>query len=98
MWPKGSACGCDRAFAGLASSKATTTAMVADRGDIDPAGYATALGDGLARQGWVKPDSPTGQLGVVELVHWHAELAAGFAQGTVVEIRDGHVRERAGAS
>jgi hypothetical protein len=44
-------CGCDRAFAGLASSKATTTAMVADRGGIDPAGYATALGDGLGRQG-----------------------------------------------
>lgn len=87
-------CGCDRAFAGLASSKATTTAMVVEREAIDTAAYATALSDGLTRQGWLHADTPQNQRWLVDFIHRHRELGEAFPEGAVVEVSDGHVRTR----
>jgi hypothetical protein len=47
-------CGCDRGFAGMSSSKATTTAKVVERPDLDPADLMVALCDSLERGGWIE--------------------------------------------
>jgi len=47
---EGRACGCRRAFAGMASNQGTTTALVVDRPDITRADLATALADSIERQ------------------------------------------------
>lgn len=73
---------------------ATTTAMVAKRPAIDTATYATALSDGLTRQGWLDATVLTDQRWLVEFVDRHSELAEMFPTGAVVELRDGHVRTR----
>lgn len=46
-------CGCDRGFPGLASSRATTTAMVVDRPWITEADLRDAVRDSLERGGWL---------------------------------------------
>lgn len=45
-------CGCDRGFPGLASSKATTTAIVVDLPHITPGDLYTVVADWLDRSGW----------------------------------------------
>ena len=45
-------CGCGRGFPGLASSRATTTAMVADLPHISAADLRGAILDWLERSGW----------------------------------------------
>lgn len=47
-------CGCDRGFAGMSSSRATTTAKVVDRPDFSAADYQRALVDSLTRGGWIE--------------------------------------------
>lgn len=47
-------CGCGRGFPGLASARATTTAMVVELDHMDRAIMRTALRDGLQRQGWLE--------------------------------------------
>lgn len=47
-------CGCERGFPGLASSRATTTAMVVERAEITGARLREALQDSLDRQGWLR--------------------------------------------
>lgn len=86
-------CGCDRAFAGLASSKATTTAMVVERDAIQLTTYALVLRDGLARQGWVA-DSSDYEHWLADFVCLHSEVATAFPDETIVELRDDHVRAR----
>ncbi len=46
-------CGCGRGFPGLASGRATTTAVVADLAHLDRAGLSVALRDSLERGGWL---------------------------------------------
>jgi hypothetical protein len=46
-------CGCGRGFPGLASNRATTTAMVVDRPDLDPDEVRDAIEDSLERGGWL---------------------------------------------
>ncbi len=46
-------CGCVRGFAGFASAKASTTAMVVDRPDLSQADFEVAVVDALSRQGWL---------------------------------------------
>jgi len=48
-----SQCGCERGFPGLASSSATTTAMVVDLAHIGRAELETAVHDSLQRGGWL---------------------------------------------
>ncbi|MEZ5165485.1 MAG: hypothetical protein R2695_02975 [Acidimicrobiales bacterium] len=50
------ACGCDRGFAGMSSSRATTTAKVVERPEMTVDAYRQALADSLTRGGWIRPD------------------------------------------
>jgi hypothetical protein len=72
-------CGCGRAFSGLNSHRATTTAKVKDV-DLTEEDYVEALRSSLAQQGW-----PTSDVG--ELAAWLAQLVSGWPAGTVVERR-----------
>ena len=72
-------CGCGRAFAGLNSHRATTTAMVKDV-ELSEADYVEALGSSLAQQGWPTSD-------VDELAAWLAQLVNEWPDGTIVERR-----------
>ena len=47
-------CGFAQGFAGVASAKATTTAMVVDRPDLSVHDWSIAIADGLTRQGWLE--------------------------------------------
>jgi hypothetical protein len=72
-------CGCGRAFAGLNSHRATTTAMVKEVG-LSEADYVEALRSSLAQQGWPTSD-------VQELAAWLAQLVSQWPAGTIVERR-----------
>ena len=80
-------CGCERAVAGLGSSKGTTTFAVLDNPELDAAGYVRAFSDAMKRQGWLKEDGDDGWL--AEWAGEHLRLATGFSPGQVLEI-DGH--------
>jgi hypothetical protein len=49
----GALCGCARGFPGLASSKATTTAMIVERPAVTEADLRDAVHDYLERSGWI---------------------------------------------
>jgi len=72
-------CGCGRAFAGLNSHRATTTAKVKEV-ELSEDDYVEALRSSLAQQGW-----PTSE--VAELAGWLAELVSEWPVGTIVERR-----------
>lgn len=46
-------CGCDRGFPGLASARATTTAMVVDLPHVTAADLRDAVHESLVRGGWL---------------------------------------------
>ncbi len=85
-------CGCGRAFAGLNSHKATTTAKVKDV-ELSEEDYVEALRSSLAQQGW-----PTGDVG--ELATWLAQLVSTWPTGSVIERRldDIYIRTEADSS
>ena len=77
-------CGCHRGFPGLASSRATTTVMVAELA-LELAAVIEAVRDSLEREGWLEALDEAEQLAeVVHHVSAIAEVAAGFATGTVL--------------
>jgi hypothetical protein len=82
-------CGCGRAFAGLNSHKATTTAKVKEV-DLSEADYIEALRSSLEQQGWPTED-------VAELAAWLTELVDSWPTGTIVERRldDIYIRTQA---
>ena len=92
------ACGCSRGFPGLASSRATTTVVVADLPHIDPAALHGAVEDSLARSGWL---DLVGEGERDELVWEHveaiAEIAAAFPAGTVLSREGDVIFQRRGA-
>lgn len=49
----GDACGCRRGFAGLASARATTTAMIVERPGVTEQDLRDAVHDWLDRGGWI---------------------------------------------
>jgi hypothetical protein len=78
-------CGCQRAFEGLSSHRATTTARVVDRTDLDPDTYAELLADELCDAWGLDPDDPDLQ---GDLAYEAAELigvAATLPRGAVIE-------------
>ncbi len=72
-------CGCGRAFAGLNSHKATTTAKV-KAVELSEEDYVEALRSSLAQQGW-----PTEDVG--ELAAWLVQLVSTWPTGSVIERR-----------
>ncbi len=79
-------CGCGRAFAGMNSHRATTTARVAEL-DIDFPHYAEALRSSLKAQGY--------RTGVaIPLAGELADIAAEFPTGAVLERRLDELRWR----
>ncbi len=81
-------CGCGRAFGGLMSHRATTTAEVRLL-DIDEQDLRTALRTSLSDQGWLSPVlAPDVQEAILnELVTELCELVEPLPPGTVVRRR-----------
>lgn len=88
-------CGCDRAMAGLASSKATTTFTVVDRPELDQDAYRAVFRDALAREGWIN-DSQVDDDGIDDWIDEHLALARQFPVGEVLEVAGGVVHIRRG--
>lgn len=78
-----------RAFAGLASCRATTTAAVVDHPVLDRDQYRALLADALVRQGLVERGRPEDEGFVTELAARQCDAAAVLPAGTIVEIADG---------
>ena len=94
-------CGCGRGFPGLASSRATTTAMVVDRPFIGPGDLRDAVEAWLERSGWLEllADDADDCLTVVEeLIDEHVDairdVCGAFPVGTVVERHGDRLRAR----
>jgi hypothetical protein len=97
-------CGCGRGFPGMASSRATTTAMVVDRPHISAEDLRDVARGFLERDGWLdllRQSDEAEEADVIfeEIVDEHVEMieqvCTSFEVGTVIE-RDGTlVRERA---
>jgi hypothetical protein len=90
------ACGCGRGFPGLASSRATTTAMVADLPHIELDELREIIGDWLERAGWADLlDDPDD---IAEVIDEHIEnidlICTNYAVGTVIERNGASVRPR----
>lgn len=81
----GDRCGCTRGFPGLASSRATTTAMVAALDHLTEADLRDAITDSLERGGWFDliPEEAAHEL-VDEHVECIAEVCANFPVGSVI--------------
>ncbi len=87
-------CGCSRGFVGLASGRATTTALVVERFDLDLAEVRRALADSLDRQGVVARASPEERDALFGPLFQRLVVSAShFPAGSVLE-RDGHVVRR----
>jgi hypothetical protein len=78
-------CGCARSFSGLATHKATTTAVVEDKKGITENTFIGIYRLSMVRAGWVAPgeDAPW----VREQARSILEIASRYAVGTIVEKR-----------
>jgi hypothetical protein len=91
-------CGCSRGFAGMASARATTTALVVDRPDISANDLSNALSDSLERQGWLSGHWSESDEDVFRELFRRVLLAAShFVPGTIVERQGDFIRRRAQA-
>lgn len=89
-------CGCDRGFAGMASDRATTTAMVVDRSTLGPADLSILLIDSLTRQGWLADGWSAANEEFVDLVWSRLQQALEhFPVGSILERQGDVVRSRA---
>lgn len=97
-------CGCARGFAGMSSSKATTTAKVVDLPHLTLADLRDAIEDWLERDGWLDlavNDDEIDDAGTIfdEVVSAHVEaitdVSEHFPVGTVLERRGDLVVARA---
>jgi len=88
-------CGCERAVEGMASHKATTTFMIAERIDLDAAAYRNLLVEHLYDGGWVVGLPGTEETAWVDgFVDEHLRITAQFAMGDVLEVRNDQIRLR----
>lgn len=80
-------CGCGRAFGGLTSHRATTTAEVADL-DMSGADLRLAVTTSLSDQGWLPPELPSEHQEIVdEAVQLVRAIAEPLPEGTIVRRR-----------
>jgi hypothetical protein len=87
----GDRCGCSRGFVGLASSRATTTAMIVERPGIERDDLRDAVHESLRRGGWIEliEDAYEADCKEIERLGMVAGLQAPDA--AVEEIIDEHV-------
>jgi hypothetical protein len=96
-------CGCERGFAGMASNRATTTALVVDRPDLTVADVRSALFDSLERMERAErqeqlPDEVDATLGgdtAQELFRRLLAAVAHFQVGSIIEREGDTLRRRA---
>ncbi len=87
-------CGCGRGFAGMASSRATTTALVVERHDLGLPDLSNALSDSLERQGWISTGWTTDDEELFRQLFQRLLVSAShFPVGSIIE-RDGHLLKR----
>jgi len=89
-------CGCGRGFPGLASCRATTTAMVVDRPDFDRSTLRIAIRESLDRQGWLAfmgPDLIAD--GLEDEIDCIEEITSAFPAGAIVVRHGTEVMQRA---
>jgi hypothetical protein len=90
-----SECGCSRGFAGMASSRATTTALVVDRHDISANDLSNALSDSLERQGWLSGHWTEDDEDVFRDLFQRVLMAAAhFPAGSIIEREGDWIRRR----
>ena len=77
-------CGCERGFAGTTSHRATTTAMVVDRSDLDGDAYREALVESMCEQGYDFGDELPIDDVVDDLVEAVQAIGVTLGDGTVV--------------
>jgi hypothetical protein len=80
-------CGCGRAFAGLSSHRATTTAIVSEIEGFSRYDLFDAIRSSLEQQGWATDEAG-------DLTDVMVELAAEHPIGTVLEHRLEHIAVR----
>ena len=88
-------CGCGRGFAGMASNRATTTALVVERNDLSTNDLSNALSDSLERQGWLSGRWSEADEDLFRDLFQRLLMAAShFPAGSILE-RDGdYIRRR----
>jgi hypothetical protein len=84
-------CGCNRGWAGLSSRRATTTAIVSERPDLDRAAYRQLIIDHWSEQfpGASPGADPEFVREIDEFVNVVQNLGVGFGAGAVVRRRPG---------
>lgn len=91
-------CGCDRGFAGMASSRGTTTALVVERLDLTVQDLLTALSDSLERQGALSSTWTVAENELFRRLFQRMLVTAShFPIGSIIERRGEHIRRRAQA-
>jgi hypothetical protein len=89
-------CGCGRGFPGLASCRATTTAMVVDRPHIGRAELGQAILDYLERHGWLQEmEQHEIEEGLEDEIALIEAVTAAFPDGAIVGRQGNEVVMRA---
>lgn len=85
-------CGCGRGFPGLASSRATTTATIVDRPELNCELLSLAIEDSLGRQGWLGAlGQDEVEQGVKDEIQLIELITGSFNDGTVLGRHGTHV-------
>lgn len=96
---RASQCGCARGFPGLASERATTTAMIEDRPHLDNTLLAIAVRESLDRQGWLAALGPDEiDQGVEDEVALIELIAGAFPVGWVIGRCGTQIHQRCAAA
>lgn len=89
-------CGCAHGFAGMASAKATTTALVVDREDLTLHDLSMALSDSLERQGWLSGEWTEDDEEIFRHLFQRLLVSAShFPAGSILERNDHVIHRRA---
>lgn len=88
-------CDCSRGFAGMASARATTTALVVDRPDLAHGDLVGALTDSLTRQSWLTGDPDLDGELLAYFLERIQTATSHFPAGAVLERTGEFIRRRA---
>lgn len=92
-------CGCKRSLCGFQSSKATTTATIEDRPDLDEIALRIIIGAKMEREGWTKicktEDEKQGAIAEAtrKTIRLYNTVAL-WPVGTIIERRGRQLRQR----